>query len=311
MSNEAPFYQDVAEGPEQVVATWAVAADGVRLRLAVWPTGTKGTVLLFPGRTEYVEKYGRTAGELAALGYATISIDWRGQGLADRLIADRRVGHIGQFNDYQLDVAVMLEHAQAQGLPEPYFLVAHSMGGCIGLRSLHEELPVSAAVFSAPMWGLGMASHIRPFAWALSWSSRYVGQSHRFAPGTSDQTYVIEAPYDDNMLTSDADMFAYMNRQVTTHSDLALAGPSLQWVNEALRETRTLRNMTPPPVRALTFLGTNERIVDTRPIHDVMGRWSNGQLQMVTGGEHEVLMETPQIRSDVLAQTVAHFTAQA
>ena len=60
---------------------------GVRIRVGLWHRqGPAGTVLLFPGRTEYVEKYGRTARLLAARGLATLVIDWRGQGIADRLV---------------------------------------------------------------------------------------------------------------------------------------------------------------------------------------------------------------------------------
>ena len=119
--------------------------------MGVWPRGDRGTILLFPGRTEYIEKYAHTAAAFGAQGYATLAVDWRGQGLSDRLLADARVGHVGQMCDYQLDVAAMREVAQAQELPRPYFLVAHSMGGCIGLRSLHAGLAVNAAMFSAPM----------------------------------------------------------------------------------------------------------------------------------------------------------------
>jgi lysophospholipase len=75
--DNAPLYSDVAEGPEGGKAYWVTARDGVRLRVAAWAKGTKGTVLLMPGRTEYVEKYGRIAGDLAAEGFAMMAIDWR------------------------------------------------------------------------------------------------------------------------------------------------------------------------------------------------------------------------------------------
>jgi len=59
----------MAEGPEGGYALWLTADDGVRLRAVHWPKeGARGTVLLMPGRTEYCEKYGRTASELAARG---------------------------------------------------------------------------------------------------------------------------------------------------------------------------------------------------------------------------------------------------
>ena len=105
-----------------------------------------------------------------------------GQGLADRLLADRRVGHVGRFTDYQMDVAAMVKAARALDLPQPYYLLAHSMGGCIGLRALMEDLPVAACAFTGPMWGIQMASTTRPAAWALSWSSARLGFGHHLAP---------------------------------------------------------------------------------------------------------------------------------
>ena len=59
----APFHSHVAEGPADVSAYWIYADDNVRLRVAHWKIGavSKGTVFLFQGRTENIEKYGRTA----------------------------------------------------------------------------------------------------------------------------------------------------------------------------------------------------------------------------------------------------------
>ena len=64
---EAPLFTDVAPAPLPGAAYWAHASDGLRIRLGVWqPSGARGTVLLFPGRTEYIEKYGNAVGEIAA-----------------------------------------------------------------------------------------------------------------------------------------------------------------------------------------------------------------------------------------------------
>ena len=122
---KAPYFADVAEGPAGATALWLRAGDGVRLRMGHWPAGrhdaapeepagpaeearARGTILMFPGRTEYLEKYGPTAAEFTRRGYAFAAIDWRGQGLSDRLHADRRLGHVGRFTDYQLDCAAFL-----------------------------------------------------------------------------------------------------------------------------------------------------------------------------------------------------------
>jgi len=307
----APFHHAVAEGPETARAEWVTTPDGLRLRLAIWPAegDAKGTILLFPGRTEYVEKYGQAAGDLTAAGYAVISIDWRGQGLSDRLLDNPATGHIMDFDDYQLDIAELLQAAKAHNLPRPYYFLGHSMGGGIGLRALMNGLPVKAAVFTAPMWGILIAPHLRPVAWALSWASRHLGFAHVLAPGTTRETYVKAAPFDDNSLTTDPAMYAYMQRQVTAHPELALGGPSLRWLYEALVECRKMARLPTPAIPTLTFLGSNERIVTTTPIHKRMANWADGKLQMVDGAEHEVMMETPAIRAQAFREIIAHFDA--
>lgn len=155
----APFHVGVASAPEGADAAWITATDGVRLRVVTWagPASPRGTAVIFPGRTEFAEKYGRLAGELATLGLAAAVIDWRGQGLSDRDRQRPMLGHVGDFGEFQQDADAFLAHLEARAMPRPWILVAHSMGGGIGLRRLQERGGFEAAVFSAPMWRL----HIR------------------------------------------------------------------------------------------------------------------------------------------------------
>ena len=95
----APFFNDIAEGPEQVSAWWLTTSDGLRIRVAYWPCdAAKGTVLMLPGRTEYVEKYGVVAKEFAARGFAMMAIDFLQRWCGDATQLDFSQ-HIGQvFN---------------------------------------------------------------------------------------------------------------------------------------------------------------------------------------------------------------------
>lgn len=306
----APFFAEVADGPANGSAFWLTAEDGVRLRSAVWAGGQKGTVLLFPGRTEYAEKYGRAARDLQDRGYSTLAIDWRGQGLADRPLPDRSVGHVEDFSEYQRDVLVNVALARHLGLPEPYYLLAHSMGGCIGLRALMNGLPVRAAVFSAPMWGISIAAWMRPLAHLIAQVSGWVGQSHRFAPGTSDVSYVAEAEFGGNVLTTDPEMWRYMKRQIVERPELALAGPSIGWLKAALAECHSLSLAPSPDVATITALGTAEKVVDPGPIHLRMGRWRGGRLDLYPGAEHEVIMEGQAIRQRFFDNLAELFDAE-
>ncbi|MEC3859945.1 alpha/beta hydrolase [Mesobacterium sp. TK19101] len=310
MLEPAPFHANLAQGPEGSRAYWLHAADGVRIRVGVFACEqARGTVLLFPGRTEYVEKYGRTAADFVARGYTVLAIDWRGQGLADRLLHNDRIGHVDHFTDFQKDVDAALHAAVTLNLPRPWHLMAHSMGGAIGLRAAMRGIAVASAVFTGPMWGIQISALMRPAAWALSWGGAKVGLGHKIAPGTKSDSYVASEPFEGNTLTTDREMFEYMRAQVLAEPSLQLGGPSLRWLNEALADCRTLAGRASPDLPCLTFVGSNERIVDTDRIRDRMAHWPGGRLELIAGGEHEVLMEGPQVRAHIADSAVALFDA--
>jgi lysophospholipase len=310
--NSAPFLAELAEGPEGGYAQWVTSADGVRLRVGLWPKrDARGTVLLFPGRTEYIEKYGRAATEFAARGYAVATIDWRGQGLSERLIDDPMTGHVFDFADYQADVAALEAAAAEAGLPSNTFLVAHSMGGCIGLRSLSKGLGVRAAAFSAPMWGIRMAPPLRPVAWALAWAWPKLGYGESYAPGTSAVSYADTQPFDGNVLTRDPGMYAYMQAQTAALPGLALGGPSLHWLYQALTETRSLRALPLRDLPVVTQIGTAEKVVDPAAVEEVMAHWPGGSLTRIEGAEHELMMEKKPVRDGFFDSAAALFARAA
>ena len=156
--NRTEFLTDPQLRPPGGRVVWRNVSDGVSIRFGFWPKAdAKGTVLILAGRTEFIEKYGPAAIDFAQRGYACASIDWRGQGLSDRLLQDPSIGHVREFQDYQIDLQAFVEEAKNTGMPEPFYLIGHSMGGAIGLRALISGIDVKAAVFSAPMWGINLS----------------------------------------------------------------------------------------------------------------------------------------------------------
>ena len=308
MLSNAPLLNDLARGPAGASGHWVQTQDGLRLRLGVWRNGAKGTVLIFPGRTEYVEKYGGAAAALAEAGYTSLAIDWRGQGLSDRLLPDRLIGHVHRFSDYQRDVQTLMIAAKTLDLPKPYFLIAHSMGGCIGLRSLAQELAVQAVSFSAPMWGIFFHRPAkRVLAWGLSSLLHPFKLAKMRAPGTSVGSNLQEVLFQENQLSCDSQMFEMMQDQLQEIPDLALGGPSLRWLNEALREMLSLHRHRAPNYPALCFVGGLETIVDPRRIQQRMTNWPGACLKVISQAKHEFMMERPEIRMEFYRETIAHF----
>jgi lysophospholipase len=304
----APFLSEIAEGPDGAHAWWVTAADGTRLRLALWPKGERGTILLFPGRTEYVEKYGRLAADFAARGYGMAAFDWRGQGLADRPQHRRDMGHVISFHEYREDVAAFRAGLAALGCREPFFLIGHSMGGAIGLRALHDGLAVRAAAFTGPMWGIRMTPFLKSIAGVVLGLAGPFGFGRSFAPTTGPWKAMEFA---DNPLTTDRDQFDYMANQIAAHPELALGGPSVLWVKAALEEARALLAHPAPDMPTVTIYGSEEGIVEVSAIRERMERWPGGTLHGIEGARHEVLMESPERRARAIDLILSHFDAHA
>ncbi|OSP55271.1 alpha/beta fold hydrolase [Pseudoruegeria sp. SK021] len=302
----APFHHVSAQAPSVARAVWTHTKDGTRLRLGLLGRGTHGTVLLLQGRTEYLEKYGRVARRFADLGYGMVSVDFRGQGLSDRPLPDAQIGHVSRFADYQQDVAELVAFAQAEAMPRPWFLLAHSLGGAIGLRALRNKLDVAAAVFSAPMWGINVPSALRPLTYGLGWIA-HTGQLNAWiTPGMSRKVYAATADPSANLLTHDPEGLAYMQAHLTADPALGLGAPSLAWVYQAMMECRSLRHSPSPPVPSLTFLPTGDKVVSQHVVRSMIARWPNARLVDIPDGAHETMMETA-ARQDLFFSSSAEF----
>jgi lysophospholipase len=292
---KAPLYMDIARAPKGGRAEWRTCEDGVRVRVATWKKGTKGTILIFPGRSEYIEKYGPTVQSILDLGYSAAVIDWRGQGISDRIASNHQLGHVKHFLDYQKDVTEMLNAANEAGLPKIHTLLSHSMGGTIALRTLHNGLDVEKVIFSAPMWGIYIEPVLRIPAQIISNIGPLIGFAKRFSPNTSPANYVQITSFENNTLTSDEATYNWLITQMDAHPELGIGGPSVNWLHQALLECARLRKIPVPDYRTLCFLGSEETIVSSKAITKMMGEWAGSKLVNVDGAQHEILMETPAI----------------
>lgn len=298
----APLYNDIALSADNGRAYWLRTSDGFRIRVALWHHQTaKGTILLFTGRTEYIEFYGKFIRDLYARQYNIVVFDWRGQGLSERFASRESpqysIGHIPHFSDYQHDVEAVISFCQTRELAKPYYLLAHSMGGAIGLRSIYNGLPIKSAGFTSPMWGISLNPMVRWGVIALANVARLWGKDHISVPAKASDTDIWQTPFEGNLITNDPHEWSYTLHQLKVHPELHLASPSLGWVLEALRECRALAKL-PPPLNcpAYVALGTDEHIVSPDAIYRKMTHWPDGELEIYEGASHSIMIEAPQHR---------------
>jgi lysophospholipase len=272
--------------------------DRHQIRWGILPaTGAhpRGTVVLLNGRTEYLEKYAETSVDLARRGWDVYSLDWRGQGLSDRLIADRRKGHVGRFEDYLEDLARFLQMVQTSGAAHPMILLGHSMGAHIGLRLVRERRhPFACAVLTSPMIDIQLPPVPRPWLRAYVKTMVRLGFTATFAPGGAAYER-RDLVFEDNPLTSDPERFQRRLDDIAANPRLALGGVTYGWLNAAFDSIE--RVMVPGFARGLTLpllivRATADRIVSRRAQAQFCRRAVDCRLVDVPGARHELLVET-------------------
>lgn len=307
--DQPPFFADLAAAPAPAKIIWLHTQDGKRLRAAFWDSGPKGMVAIFPGRTEVIEKYGRVVADLVGAGYGAAVIDWRGQGLSDRPEGKPLLGDVRDFAEYQQDVAIYLETVRDFAPDAALFMLAHSMGGCIGLRALINGFPARACAFSAPMWGLRLTHTTRRAVVAMTSLLGLARLDLREVPGAGVEFRLWENAFDNNELTRDRAAYAWMQAQVNARHELRLGPPSLRWLVAALAETAVLAQLPAPDVPTYCGLGTHEKLVSSEAIMARMETWPKGTLEIFEGALHELLMERPNTRGPFLKSAILLFNS--
>jgi lysophospholipase len=291
--------------PGDVVTGTLKTADGVALRFARWapPRGRKGTVCLFQGRAEFIEKYFETVRDLRARGFAVATFDWRGQGFSERAVRNRRKGHVHDFSSYDVDLETFVNEVVLPDCPPPVFALAHSMGASILLRAAYQgQRWFDRMVLLAPMVALpGMrGSGLTRTGVKVM---RLIGLGGSYVPD-GDASVIIQRPFIGNRLTSDPVRYARNMAVLEAQPALAVGWPTVAWTDSAFTVMRQLQDPNfPLKIRQpmLIIAAGNDQIVSTPTIDEFAIRLRAGSHLIVPGSRHELLMEQDRFRQQVLA----------
>ena len=291
--------------PDGAVSGMLKTRDGFSLRFARWPAppGRKGTVCLFPGRAEFIEKYFETVRDLRARGFAVAALDWRGQGGSERILRNRRKGYVRSFAQYQIDLETFIHEVVLPDCPPPVFALAHSMGATILLRTAHaghrwfDRMVLLAPMIALP--GMHRMAGTRMTVRML----RSVGLGSLYVPG-GDASVLQQRPFIGNLITSDPVRYARNVAVLEAEPSLATGWPTVAWTDSAFR---VMAELTQPgyPGRIrqplLIIAAGLDAIVSTPAIDEFSIRLRAGSHLIVPGARHELLMEQDRFRSQVFA----------
>lgn len=287
--------------PEGLVAQQVMTADGVRLRAAHWRSAgaTKGTVCLFQGRSESIERYFEVVHELLARRFAVAVLDWRGQGGSERRLANPEKGHVDDFAEYERDLDAFMKQVVLPDCPPPYFALAHSTGGLICLRVARQSrIAFSRIVTTAPLVDFGARTPPRRLVGFAAGALSLLGMGDLWPPGVA-LARVESQGFEGNPLTGDPARFARNRAIGKALPALALGPPTIGWIHAACRamaEAEQPEFAATVRIPTLIVVGGEDEIVSPLSIERFVREMRLGSQVVIPGARHEVLMERDPLR---------------
>lgn len=283
--------------PAGAVVTAVRSRDGLVLRAARWPAAgaRRGTVCIFEGRAEYIEKYFEVVEELRQRGFAVAVLDWRGQGGSQRMTRGH-LCHVESFADYDRDFDAFIREVVLPDCPPPLFALGHSMGSMMCLRAARDRrAPFARMVLSGAM--LKMSRFAAPAPGLM-----------RFATGLSvflgfDDRPIVVGPLRRRAEAIEmAEDPARRERNLSVLKkapQLGVGVPTVRWLYSALR---AMRESAQPGFAAAVTIPTllvvpgRDRLVSAAAMEWLAGGLRAGASVLVPGARHEVMMESDPLR---------------
>lgn len=285
--------------PDGAVVGTLTTADGVHLRAARWPAtvdAPRGTIVVFTGWSEQIERYFAVVETLRRRGFAVAVLDWRGQGGSDRLVDEPRKGHVASFRHYWRDIEAFRRQMVLPDCPPPFFALGHSMGGAIVLSAAPLLTPwIDRIILSAPMLGLPDVGFGPKTIRLITTALTLAGFGRLFAPGQR-RRIARSRDFDSNGLTSDPDRYATLAGITEAHPELGLDAPTVGWARAAQSIIdRMNRPDFPARVKIPVLLVNNgaDTVVSRHAIETMARRLRHPAYVLVPGSRHEILAEHP------------------
>ncbi len=280
----------------------------LELRVAVWKQETipsKGTILIFNGFTEFIEKYYETIQDFIDLNWNVVAFDWRGQGLSSKLLLEKDKGYIEDFSQFLDDADAIYNH-KVKDLPKPHFLLGHSMGGHLALREIQKHpTRYSKAVLCAPMQSITglktkVLSRVATFFKILGFGQSYVigGKD-----GNPKKTH--------ERLTSDINRFKKWSSIFKKQPRLLMGSATWTWSQAAARSmTLSMKEEEVKKIVIPVYLASAKiDVVVNEATHETLDD-INPLIKVVPYkmARHEILTETTEMRSKFISDIDQFFS---
>lgn len=276
----------------------------ITIRYFAYKTPGAQCVLVYsPGQGEYSAKYAELFYDLKNTGCDLYSIEHRGQGYSQRLIANSQVSYVEHFSDYVEDLSYLVNEIVKPQAYKKSLLLAHSMGGAVASGFLIKYPKVfSEVILSAPMMKINTGKYTQLEATLLANTLLLIGKGQDYAPGQSGYNPNRTAETQTN--TSSYSRFNVTRDFENATPQVQIGGAAVRWVTESMgyiEELREVKNLYQVPT--FIYQAGQDTLVEPDGQNQVCSRSPQFcQILAFPNSRHEFLRETDSIRDVVLVR---------
>lgn len=278
---------------------------------SVSPPAPQAAVVVLGGLSEFSEKYFELSRDMLARNFSFFTMDWAHQGRSSRASSKsegprRSDGFEADLSDLHKFVCEYVRPRIA--LPGnkhlPLILIAHSMGGMIGLRYLSEHTGnFNAAAFSAPFLGVPKISWLERAL--LTGLNAFDSTRTNYIPNMGKDWNEGRRSGDGTQEFSSDPKRDYIHPAWSIHDSILRVGDfSVGWIYEALQSFKKIENpgtLEKINIPVLLAIAENDTIVSNAAIRNAAARLKNRKLIEIDGAKHEILMESDAQRNQFMA----------
>jgi len=277
--------------------------DGKKLHYHYFPNpNAHSNLIIVTGWTEAAPKYAEVIYDLHQAGVETFIMDWRGQGLSDRLIEDPQVTWVADYGDFVKDLHQFVTEVVKPRARHPLIIMGHSMGAnVITLYMTQHPEVFDRAVLSSPMLDMKLGSIPISVGRAVSWLYDFVGLGARMVWG---HTY-FDPSKAENWVSHSESRWRFWVQYKTDHPEYVLNAASFRWVLEGLRATEYMKeNAHLIRVPLLMLQAGRDLYVATGGQDRVCEKAYYCKKITYPFAKHEILNEVDLIRQDAMDEVI-------
>lgn len=271
----------------------------------------KNCIVILPGRSEPVEKYAEIVFDLLQTEMGKnlnfYLMDHRGQGSSGRMAAISDLGYVDRFQNYVDDLETFINNQRLNDVCDKKFLLAHSMGGGIGVAYIIKNPHFFDKVaLSSPM----VKIQTKPFPYAVAraivQTETCLGMGAKFASG--QKGYDENLDFLKNDFTTSPERFEMTMSTFRNNPQTKLGGVANNWVLEVMKADHKMRtHFNEISVPMIVFNVGDERYISPKEIVRFCNEVQNCKRSYFPTAKHEILMERDVNRTPAIQEVINFF----